>query len=282
MSRSQRLILALAVLTTALVGIVPGRAQTLAQFHTPVGDMLVELYDQEKPVTVQNFLRYVNSDRYNDMYMHRWVPGFVVQGGGFITTNRHTAVATLAPLPVFPAITNEYSVGRTFGNQFGSIAMARVGGLTNSATSQWFFNLGNNSGLDTVDGGFTVFGQVRAGTNVLTRFNTVTVANGIYALNLGSPLDQLPVLSQTPGYEDLIYTKITLQSRPVVGISARLDGARIVRWNSLSNLVNIVEMAPQISGAWSTLVSTNGTGASMETVDTTPGAGPRFYRVRIQ
>lgn len=282
MSRSQRFILAFAVLTAAFAGIVPGRAQTLAQFHTPLGDILVELYDQDKPATVQNFLHYVNSGRYNDMFMHRWVPGFVVQGGGYITTNRHTATATLAPLPVFSTITNEHNVGRIFSNQFGSIAMARVGGSTNSATSQWFFNLGNNNGLDSVDGGFTVFGQARAGTNVLSRFNIVTVANGIYTLNLGSPLDQLPVLSPNPGYEDLIYTSITLQSRPKVAISTRADGARLVQWNSLSNLVNIVEMSSQVTGAWSTLVSTNGTGATMETVDTTPGAAPRFYRVRIQ
>ena len=58
-------------------------AGTLVQFRTVFGDMEVELYDQDKPVTVQNFLNYVKSGRYQNEITHRLVPGSVVQGGGF-------------------------------------------------------------------------------------------------------------------------------------------------------------------------------------------------------
>src|SRR6266705_534799 len=63
-------------------------AGTLAQFRTRFGDVDVELYDQDKRVTVQNFIRYVQSGAYTNMFLHRCIPGFIVQGGGFITTNQ--------------------------------------------------------------------------------------------------------------------------------------------------------------------------------------------------
>src|SRR5437667_106759 len=58
-------------------------AGTLAQFRTTWGDIDVELYDQDKPVTVQNFMRYVKRGVYTNMFLHRCLPGFIVQGGGF-------------------------------------------------------------------------------------------------------------------------------------------------------------------------------------------------------
>src|SRR5436190_23034498 len=63
-------------------------AGTLAQFRTQFGDMEVELYDQDKPVTARNFIRYVESGAYANSFLHRCIPGFIVQGGGFNTTNQ--------------------------------------------------------------------------------------------------------------------------------------------------------------------------------------------------
>src|SRR5215471_5477987 len=94
------------------------QAGTLAQFRTVFGDMELELYDQDKPVTVQNFIRYVQTGAYTNCFSHRLVPGFVVQSGGFTLSN-HT---TVYPVPTFPPITNEFGVGRRFSNIYGTIA----------------------------------------------------------------------------------------------------------------------------------------------------------------
>src|SRR6266567_1981271 len=149
-----------------------GFGGTLAQFRTVFGDIEVELYDQDKPVTVQNFIRYVQSGLYSDMFMHRVVTNFVIQGGGIFVEYRNTSSNTLAYIPTFPAVTNEFKVGKFYSNTYGSIAMAKTAD-PNSATSQFFFNLANNSGsLDDTNnsGGFTVFGHVIGGTNNLNKF----------------------------------------------------------------------------------------------------------------
>ncbi len=84
---------------------------------------------------MQNFLQYVQSGRYVNKFSHRLVPGFVLQGGGFtLTTN------VISAIPTYPPITNEFGVGQKFGNVYGTIAMAKLGGDTNAATSQWFMH----------------------------------------------------------------------------------------------------------------------------------------------
>ena len=154
-------------------------ATTLATFNTSVGIMKVEFFDEDKPVTVSNFIKYVSSGRFDNQIIHRWEPGFVIQGGGY-RVDTSTEPYQLLNVERFGTITNEYSVGRTFSNTYGTIAMARVARQTNSATSEWFFNLGDNSFLDDVDGGFTVFGRVLEGTNVLNLFRTAPGSAGIY------------------------------------------------------------------------------------------------------
>src|SRR3974390_1409940 len=83
-------------------------AGTLAQFRTVFGDIEVELYDQDKPFTVQNFIRYVQSGAYQNEFAHRLVPGFVIQGGGFTVTNLNTTNAHIAAVTTYPPITNEF------------------------------------------------------------------------------------------------------------------------------------------------------------------------------
>jgi cyclophilin family peptidyl-prolyl cis-trans isomerase len=258
-------------------------AGTLAQFRMPVGEIDVELYDQDKPATVQNFIRYVQSGLYQDGFVHRWAAGFVIQGGGYYVTNRLTSQPMLAAVPTFDSITNEYGTGRTYSNTYGTIAMARVGGQTNSATSQWFFNLTNNAFLDSVDGGFTVFGRVVGGTNVLNRFNVTSAANGLYLINVGSPLDTLPVLSPNIAtvpdlVKNLVYVDVTLLNVQVVR-TAR--GHPQISWQSVSNKVNRVQFTTQMPPAWTELVSTNGTGATLYVTDQDAVPGARFYRVLV-
>lgn len=257
-------------------------AGTLVQFRTALGDIEVELYDQDKPVTVENFLNYVKSGLYQNEFAHRLVPGFVLQGGGYAITNN-----TIYAIPTFSPITNEFGVGQMYSNVYGTIAMAQLSGNTNSATSQWFFNLADNSYLDApANGFFVVFGHVISGTNVLNEFNnfvnwdslpapspTNLVLNGYYS----SPLNTLPVLSSNfpPTTNSFVFVDISLLQ---IGIQA-VGNAEQISWNSATGLTNIVEYTTNFS-TWSTLITTNGTGARMTVTD--PAAAPnRFYRVQV-
>src|SRR5437867_1390845 len=147
-------------------------AGILVQFRTTFGDLDVELYAQDKPVTVQNFIRYVQTGFYQNMFLHRCLPGFVVQGGGFLIVDPASITpfsatnGNLYVVPSFGPITNEFNVGRRLTNSYGTIAMAKLPGNPNSASSEWFFNLANNTGLDSQNGGLTVFGPVTPGTNL--------------------------------------------------------------------------------------------------------------------
>src|SRR6266436_4373743 len=169
----------LALLTCNVPAGILVQFRTTANYIDPTtsGNIDVELFE-DKPVTVQNFLRYVKGRYYQNMFLHRCIPGFIVQGGGYgvidpqspsrFSSNNVFTIQSLG------AITNEFNVGRRLTNSFGTIAMAKLGGDPNSATSQWFFNLGNNStNLDFQNGGFTVFGRTVRGTNVLNIFNTM-------------------------------------------------------------------------------------------------------------
>ena len=189
----------------------------------------------------------------------------------------------MAYVDVLPAITNEYSVGRVFSNTYGTIAMARTAGGTNSATSQWFINLGNNAALDKVDGGFTVFGQTLLGTNVLERFNTPPGSNGVYRVHYGNGagLQTIPVLKSPATFDDLIYTAFTEPAWPRIELTVNPGGVRELGWQSLSNFVNRIEFTPSPGLPWQTLVATNGTGGWMTVADPET-ADRRLYRVRVE
>ena len=262
-------------------------AGTLAQFRSALGDIEVELYDQDKPTTVQNFIRYVQSGAFQNEFSHRLQPSFVLQGGGFTVTNRGTTNWTILSIPSFPPITNEFAVGRRFSNLYGTIAMAKLGGDTNSATSQWFFNLANNSFLDAADTNnlFVVFGHVVRGTSVLNAFNQFQYYDGTQTTNLVyqgflAPFDTLPLLNtdKTNVFEtNLVFIDITLLEVAVANWSG---GGHQVSWNSSAGLTNIVEFTTNLPPSWNTLTQTNGTGSRMSVTDTAV-AQNRFYRVRI-
>jgi cyclophilin family peptidyl-prolyl cis-trans isomerase len=252
-------------------------AGTLAQFRTSLGVIDVELFEQEKPVTVHNFVRHVESGLYTNMFFHRWVPGFVVQGGGFFTAERAGAAPAIHPVPTFAPILNEYGQGPTLSNTEGTLAMARVGGNTNSATSQWFFNLADNPGLDNIDGGFTVFGRVLRGHDVLAKFKQS--GNGVFRVNLGGALSELPVLVPAdPTYEDLVYVDIQLLE---VKWQLNRAGQQEIVWNSVAGRPNHIEYSDTFPQLWRTLTTVEGTGETMRITDDSASSGARFYRVRI-
>ena len=142
-----------ALLATAMLG-CSGLAQaTIVEVTTNVGKFEINLYDESTPVTVQNFLNYVSSGRYDGTLIHRSIPGFVVQGGGYVFDQE---------LPLKAAATNSPIINEPkWSNVRATIAMAKQPNKPNSATNQWFINLVNNaSNLDFQNSGYTVFGQI--------------------------------------------------------------------------------------------------------------------------
>jgi peptidyl-prolyl cis-trans isomerase A (cyclophilin A) len=137
-----------------LFSIQSATANTTVRVITSLGDFSIELFDDVAPVTVTNFLNYVNSGRFNGTVIHRSVPNFIIQGG-WLTFDQ--ASSSLNPRTIDAAIQNEFNLSNTRG----TVAMAKQAGNPDSATNQWFINLTDNSGnLDAQNGGFTVFGEV--------------------------------------------------------------------------------------------------------------------------
>ena len=162
------------------------QANSVACFSSNMGQFCIELFDTQTPVTTANFLQYIDSGAYTNGIFHRSVPGFVIQGGGFKIVDG-TSGKSLAAVNTFSPIVNEFKISNTRG----TVAMAKLGSDPNSATSQWFVNLADNSAnLDHQNGGFTVFGRVL--------FDGMTVFDAIAKLkiaNLGGSLNATPTIN---------------------------------------------------------------------------------------
>ena len=128
--------------------------------ETNKGNIVIQLAPEVAPITVDNFVQYVNSGFYNGLIFHRVIDDFMIQGGGF--------TADMAQKTTRAAIKNESQLDQRQANQRGSIAMARTA-LVDSATSQFFINLRDNNFLDGHQGkpGYAVFGQVIEGMDVV-------------------------------------------------------------------------------------------------------------------
>lgn len=164
------------------------QANPIACFNSNMGDFCIELFETQTPNTTANFLNYIDNEAYTNGIFHRSVPGFIIQAGGFQLVN-NTEGNSLPAVETFPPIANEFKISNTRG----TVAMAKIGGDPDSATSQWFINLGDNSAnLDNQNGGFTVFGRiVFDGMNVIDTIGNLPVTN----LNLGNALTEVPTKS---------------------------------------------------------------------------------------
>jgi cyclophilin family peptidyl-prolyl cis-trans isomerase len=133
-------------------------------FETSHGNFTVELFEKEAPVSVKNFLRYVDEGHFDGTIFHRIVPGFVIQGGGL--------TADFSNKETHEPISNEAKNG--LKNSRGSLSMARTSDI-NSATSQFFVNLSDNAFLDhgPRDYGYAVFGRVTKGMDVIDKIAAV-------------------------------------------------------------------------------------------------------------
>lgn len=137
-------------------------------FSTSLGDMTIELYEKEAPLTCENFLAYVDDGFFEGTIFHRVIPDFVIQGGGL--TEKMVQKPTKAP------IKNEANNG--LKNRRGTLSMARTQAV-DSATSQFFINLKDNASLDhgIRDFGYAVFGKVVEGMDVVDKIAAVETTN---------------------------------------------------------------------------------------------------------
>ncbi|NTV50714.1 MAG: peptidyl-prolyl cis-trans isomerase [Geobacteraceae bacterium] len=141
--------------------------------ETSLGNIKIELFEKEAPLSVKNFLNYTNSGFYSSTIFHRVISGFMVQGGGF--------TADLKQKPTEAPIKNE--AGNGLKNLRGTLAMARTG-IVDSATAQFFINTVNNDFLNQRDKtqqgfGYAVFGKVVEGMDVVDKIAAVkTVTRG--------------------------------------------------------------------------------------------------------
>ncbi|KIA77863.1 Peptidyl-prolyl cis-trans isomerase B [Parachlamydia acanthamoebae] len=155
--------------------------------QTSLGEIKLELFSKEAPVTVKNFLDYVAAGFYDHTIFHRVIDGFMIQGGGF--TKDFDQKPTKAP------IKNE--AGNNISNKKGTIAMARTS-EPNSATAQFFINVADNTFLDhhgetPRDFGYCVFGQVISGMDVVDQIRKVKT--GSYAGHGDVPKETVEIIS---------------------------------------------------------------------------------------
>jgi cyclophilin family peptidyl-prolyl cis-trans isomerase len=154
---------------------------------TSKGDLKIELYPAKAPKTVENFLQYVRDGFYDGTVFHRVMPGFVIQGGGM--TKDLARKATRAP------IENEAANGLL--NKRGTLSMARTNDV-NSATSQFFINLRDNTSLDHKDTtargyGYAVYGKVIEGLDVVDEIAKTPTGEAKNPENSAFPYEDVPV-----------------------------------------------------------------------------------------
>lgn len=159
----------------------PAPGNPVVVVETSAGPITIELFKDQAPVSVENFLQYVHDGFYTNTIWHRVVPGYVIQGGGY--------TADLQARQTRPPIQNEATNG--LSNRKGTVAMARTR-AARSATSQFFINLLDNPGLDfhglaPDDFGYAVFGRVIDG------WDTVTAIASARTTTTKEGMDNVPV-----------------------------------------------------------------------------------------
>lgn len=196
---SRRMALHLALAGMVLCALASaGGAATVVRFETILGTFDVELYDANTPLTVDNFLNYVRRGDYDNSIFHRLVHDFVLQGGGQALTD----AGDLVGIPTDPPVLNEPGISNTRG----TIAMAKIEDQPNSATSEFFFNLVDNSfPLDVSNGGFTVFGGViRDGMAVVDLLASQPTADELS--EFGFPNEMPLIVSGDDRFFEVVYS----------------------------------------------------------------------------
>ena len=203
-------------------------ANTMLRMQTDLGGVDIELFDVDTPNTVQNFMNYVLDGDYEGTFIHRSETDFVLQMGGFVfDTNRgvFTDNSGIFHILTDPPVVNEPGIPNTRG----TITMAKIAGNPDSATSEFFFNLADNSAsLDAQNGGFTVFGMVLG--NGMDLIDTIAALDRCTDIGflLPRPCNNFPTV-------------------PLVGIEAT-SGAIFTTPVEQVNLVNILNIGVDSDG----------------------------------
>jgi peptidyl-prolyl cis-trans isomerase A (cyclophilin A)/peptidyl-prolyl cis-trans isomerase B (cyclophilin B) len=185
----RRIAALVAFVAATLAGAPALAANPQVELDTTLGKIRIELYPDAAPKTVANFIDYVKAKYYDGTQFHRVIDGFMIQGGGFTTDFKSK--------PTRPPIVNEAEMSSKAGilNAPGTIAMARTGD-PNSATSQFFINVADNTPLnfrspDPRGIGYTAFGKVVEGMDVVNKI--AKVAKGGKPVPPGTPMDSKDV-----------------------------------------------------------------------------------------
>lgn len=222
---------------------------SVVRIETTQGTFYVQTFDSITPVTASNFLTLVDDANYADSFIHRSVPGFVVQGGGFVWPDGGDVGSVAHNGTIVNEFSNWYDPelgGKATGaplNVRGTLAMAKVGGNPDSATSQWFVNTGNNAAnLDSQNGGFTVFAEV-----LYDGMNVVDAVNALPLVDAQGAFSSLPLQDYVSGNiqpENIVFTSLsrvseltwTVQSSDeTVATAEIIDGELVVTPGTIRN-----------------------------------------------
>jgi cyclophilin family peptidyl-prolyl cis-trans isomerase len=242
--------------------------QPIARFQSVLGDFDVLLDPVAAPQSVENFSAYANRSAYDRSIIHRSTTYNpltiqIVQGGGFqlVTTN-------LFSVPTDPSIPLEARLANTRG----TLAMAR-GNEPDSATSQWYFNVSDNPGLDF---NYAVFGRVMgSGQNIVEAIGTTPVYDA--TPNLGGAFAELPLFAPDLTEQSLVLINtVRVEPFAITNFTRGPDWTEI-RWTQLSTNSPVrIERTTSLVGPWETVSSNNTSGVFN---DTAPPSGGAFYRV---
>jgi peptidyl-prolyl cis-trans isomerase A (cyclophilin A) len=174
------------------------KGNPIVVMKTSMGTIKIELFEDKAPISVKNFLSYVDEKYFNGTVFHRVIKGFMIQGGGFEATD------PIKQKPTKAQIKNESDNG--LKNERGTLAMARTND-PNSATSQFFINVVNNSFLDKAEGnpGYAVFAKVIEGMDVVDKIRAVKTGTfPAISLYQGKEIKQQ--------FQDVPETKVVIES----------------------------------------------------------------------
>jgi cyclophilin family peptidyl-prolyl cis-trans isomerase len=236
---------------------------------TQYGGFLMELLPANAPKTVANFLAYVRDGAYENTIIHRSTSITNPNDGlTIIQTGGYTANGSLSSIPTFAPISNEYSLS----NASGSVAMAKLGGNPNSATSQWFVNVSDNSTTlnSNNNGGFTVFAKIR-GNGMSNVINRISLLQPYNLSGYNSAFTETPLQGVTNGQQTLYLSNLVTITRvatlPYFAFSSDSDAcpADLVTSSGSTNLVITFKHYPTnnpINGIYVTLAVTDTNGQS--------------------
>jgi cyclophilin family peptidyl-prolyl cis-trans isomerase len=242
---------------------------TQVRFKTDLGDIDLQLFDSEKPISVANFLKYVREGRYDGTIVHRVTKletdGLaVIQGGGFGPFLRTGPEDEPQHIPTDAPIQNEAAVAPILSNLRGTIAYARTSD-PNSATSEWFINTADNSaaldvGSSSNPDGFAVFGEVIN--------NTIGVADTIQQLpvfQLGGALQATPLRNVTPQQQQALvenFIRLTAGTLPKLTYQVSSSNPSVVTPTVVDNALRL-QYGPSTGTADVTVISTDAQGQSV-------------------